>query len=161
MITFICQKKYLSIILMLIIIIIIIIISIIISIIINLSLITITILNEMMMVMVIRYLVYIKKTSQETKLDNLTLMFYNNLLSFLPVLMVTLYYEYEGVSSFTNYSNIGFLVCFFFFLLLPFFIFFLFFFPSSSSSSHYLLFLLIFIFIYSFLFLSFNQSNNK
>jgi len=58
------------------------------------------------------YLVFIKRTSQETKLDNFSLMLYNNMLSFVPVLIVTMYSEYTGLVTFDNYFNIGFIICF-------------------------------------------------
>lgn len=56
------------------------------------------------------YLVYIKKTSQSTKLDELTMMLYNNLLSMPAVLIVIAFTEIDLVMAFPLWYDPGFLV---------------------------------------------------
>ena len=56
------------------------------------------------------YLVYIKRTSQDTRLDSLTLMLYNNLLSIPVVLVVVFMTEWDSIINYPLWWDPGFLV---------------------------------------------------
>jgi len=58
------------------------------------------------------YLVYIAKTTAETKLDTFGLMYYNNILSFPFVLVMAFVFEYNDVINFPLASDYGFQICF-------------------------------------------------
>ncbi len=56
------------------------------------------------------YLLYIASKSAETKLNSWSLMYYNNVLSLLPVLAIAYMTEFEGVMNYPLYNSVGFWV---------------------------------------------------
>jgi len=58
------------------------------------------------------YLVYIPKTTAETKLNEFGLMFYNNLLSIPFVFILVIVIESQAVASYPLFSDLGFWTCF-------------------------------------------------
>jgi len=58
------------------------------------------------------YLVYIPKTSSETKLNEIGLMFYNNLISIPFVIFLTAIVEWNGLIQYPYYSDYSFWICF-------------------------------------------------
>ncbi|KAN0035642.1 hypothetical protein ACTA71_004925 [Dictyostelium dimigraforme] len=59
------------------------------------------------------YLIYIAKKTKETQLNTFGLMFYCNVLSLPATLLLTFITEWEGISTYEGYGNIGFQFCFF------------------------------------------------
>ncbi|KAF2070297.1 hypothetical protein CYY_008389 [Polysphondylium violaceum] len=59
------------------------------------------------------YLIYIAKKTKETGLNTFGLMFYCNILSMPATIVLTFITEWEGISTFTGYADLGFQFCFF------------------------------------------------
>eukprot|EP01132_Coremiostelium_polycephalum_P001005 gene1005-1275_t len=59
------------------------------------------------------YLIYIAKKTRETGLNTFGLMFYCNLLALPFTIVLTYITEWEGISKYEGYANLGFQFCFF------------------------------------------------
>lgn len=59
------------------------------------------------------YLIYIAKKTKETGLNTFGLMFYCNILSIPGTIVLTYVTEWQGISAYEGYSNLGFQFCFF------------------------------------------------
>ncbi|EGC37582.1 hypothetical protein DICPUDRAFT_149816 [Dictyostelium purpureum] len=58
------------------------------------------------------YLIFIAKKTKETQLNTFGLMFYCNILSMPATILLTYVTEWEGISSYEGYSDLGFQFCF-------------------------------------------------